>query len=89
MKIIPLKQLNLEFRHFEAKRKLSTSFDMFLADKCLHDILMNGSKLGKEFVKRRKMPIFIDMEDASDLNEQVRKVLDSTLIRLNGKGNLM
>ena len=52
--IIPLKQLNLEFRPFEAKRKLSTSFDLFLADKCLHEILYGGSKLGKEFRKRRK-----------------------------------
>jgi hypothetical protein len=52
--VIPLKQLNLEFRHFEAKRKLSTSFDLFLADKALHEILFGGSKLGKEFRKRRK-----------------------------------
>ena len=52
--IMPLKQLNLEFRHFEAKRKLCTSFDLFLADKCLHEILYGGSKLGKEFRKRRK-----------------------------------
>ena len=35
------------------------------------------------------MPIFIDVADGSDLNEKVRSVLDSTLIRLNGKGNLM
>ena len=52
--IMPLKQLNLEFRHFEAKRKLVTSFDLFLADKALHEILYGGSKLGKEFRKRRK-----------------------------------
>lgn len=54
LKIMPLKQLNLEFRPFETKRKLSTSFDLFLADKCLHDILFNGSKLGKEFNKRKR-----------------------------------
>ena len=57
--IIPLKQLNLEFRHFEAKRKLSTSFDLFLADKCLHEILFSGSKLGKEFRKRRKYTLSV------------------------------
>ena len=52
--IMPLKQINLEFRHFEAKRKLATSFNLFLADKCLHEILFSGSKLGKEFRKRRR-----------------------------------
>ena len=51
---MPIKQLKLEFRHFEAKRKLCTSFDMFLSDKCLHEILFNGSKLGKEFKKRKR-----------------------------------
>ena len=55
---MPLKQINLEFRHFEAKRKLCTSFDLFLADKCLHEILFSGSKLGKEFRKRRKYRMF-------------------------------
>lgn len=53
-KVMPLKQLNLEFRPFEAKRTLSTSFDIFLADKSLYEILFNGSKLGKEFRKRKK-----------------------------------
>lgn len=58
LKVIPLKQLNLEFRPFETKRKLVTSFDLFLADKCLHEILFSGCKLGKEFRKRRRY-IFI------------------------------
>lgn len=53
-KIMPLKQLNLEFRPFETKRTLSTSFDIFLADKSLYEILFTGSKLGKEFRKRKK-----------------------------------
>lgn len=53
-KVMPLKQLNLEFRPFETKRTLSTSFDLFLADKTLYEILFNGSKLGKEFRKRKK-----------------------------------
>jgi len=88
--IMPLKQINLEFRHFEAKRKLCTSFDMFLADKCLYDILNHGSKLGKEFIKRRKMPLFIDISDEKQtLSDKVRQVLDSTLIRLNGKGPMV
>lgn len=87
--IIPLKQLNLEFRHFEAKRKLSTSFDLFLADKCLHDIIHNGSKLGTEFRKRRRFPIDVDMEDPVDLKRNVHDILGSTFIRLTGKGALI
>ena len=109
---MPLKQINLEFRPFEAKRKLSTSFDMFIADKCLTDILRNGSKLGKEFAKRRKcvslvlsllyrfelnliggcalhfrMPIFVDMsKEPEEVSATIRGFIDSTIIRLNGKG---
>jgi len=86
--IVPLKQLNLEFRHFEAKRKLCTSFDMFLADKCLHEILFNGSKLGKEFRKRRKMPVEIDVNSLT-LKEDIQNVLYSTSIRLSGRGAIV
>jgi ribosome biogenesis protein UTP30 len=83
---MPLKQLNLEFRPFETKRALCTSYDLFLADECLHDILFNGSRLGKEFQKRRKMPIEIDMRNEDKLKDAVMEVLNSTVIRLTGKG---
>lgn len=52
--ILPMKQIKLEFRPFEIKRKLSTSFTMFVADKSLHEILFGGSHLGREFQKRKK-----------------------------------
>jgi len=87
--IIPMKQLKLEFRPFELKRKLASSFDLFLADKCLHEILYQGSHLGKEFQKRRKMPLEIDLEKEDDLHKTVAGIVDSTLIRLNGKGTLL
>jgi len=88
-RVVPLKQLNLEFRPFEAKRALSTSYDLFLADKCLHEILFGGSKLGKEFHKRRKMPIEIDVENCKDLKQTVMDVLNSTVIRFTGKGAII
>ncbi|CAF0706001.1 unnamed protein product [Brachionus calyciflorus] len=88
-KIMPLKQLNLEFRPFETKRTLSTSFDLFLADKCLHEILFSGSKLGREFRKRRKMPFEVDVEGSKNLKEDVMNILNSTTIRLNGRGPVL
>jgi len=89
--ILPIRQLKLEFRNFETKRKLCTSFDMFLADKCLHDILYNGSKLGVEFRKRKKMPIEVELEnEKKDLESTVKDiVLNSTAINFNGKGALI
>jgi ribosome biogenesis protein UTP30 len=86
---MPIKQLKLEFRHFEAKRKLVTSFDMFLSDKCLHEILFNGSKLGKEFKKRKRMPVEIDLDDEAKLKENVDNILHSTFITLTGKGPIL
>ncbi|RMZ97840.1 ribosomal L1 domain-containing 1-like, partial [Brachionus plicatilis] len=88
-KVLPLKQLNLEFRPFETKRTLSTSFDIFLADKRLHEILFNGSKLGKEFHKRKRMPFGVDVEGSKNLKEDVMKILNSTTIRLTGKGPVL
>lgn len=85
--IIPIKQLKLEFRHFEAKRKLCTSFDMFLSDKCLHEILFSGSKLGKEFKKRKRMPVEIDMD--KPIKAQIDNILHSTTITLTGKGPIL
>jgi hypothetical protein len=44
----------LEFRPYEAKKKLCATYDLFLAEKGLHDILHHGSRLGKEFRKKKK-----------------------------------
>lgn len=87
--VIPVKQLNIEFRPHEAKRKLCTSFDVFIADRCLHDILFNGSKLGKEFRKRRKMPFEVDVEKSANLKESIMDILNSTQIRLTGNGSVI
>lgn len=87
--VMPLKQFKLEFRPYQTKRTLSTSFDMFLADKCLHEILYQGSQLGKEFHKKKKMPIDVDLENTDKLHETVTDIVHSTLIRLNGKGPII
>jgi ribosome biogenesis protein UTP30 len=55
---MPVKQLKLEFRPYEAKKKLCATFDLFLAEKGLHDILFRGSRLGKEFRKKKKLVFF-------------------------------
>lgn len=86
--IMPIKQLKLEFRPYEIKRKLACSFDMFLADKSLHEVLFNGSQLGKEFQKRRKMPIEIEINPET-LRSTVEEIIHSTMIRLNGKGTMI
>ncbi|KAI0987183.1 hypothetical protein GJ496_004134 [Pomphorhynchus laevis] len=54
-KVITYHQLKSEFNTFEAKRKLATSFDLFIADE---RIIKNIANLtGKEFRVRRKWPI--------------------------------
>lgn len=88
--ILPIKQIKLEFRPFEIKRKLSTSYNLFLADKGLHDILFSGSHLGREFQRRNKMPIEIDLEKCEDnLKQTIDEILSSTTIRLHGKGPII
>lgn len=86
--VLPVKQIKLEFRPFEAKRKLCSSYDLFISDEKLHSILFHGSKLGKEFRKKKKMPIPVDL-DKPNAAETIKNIFQSTVIHLNGKGPLI
>ncbi|XP_033123791.1 ribosomal L1 domain-containing protein 1-like [Anneissia japonica] len=58
--VIPLKDLIAEYKSFESRRKLVRMYDMFLADKRIFHRL--APHTGKEFYKRNKYPIRVDME---------------------------
>ncbi|KAF8369257.1 hypothetical protein HHK36_032732 [Tetracentron sinense] len=58
-KVLKLSKLKSDYRPFEAKRKLCDSFDLFFADKRIIPLLPR--LLGKQFFKKKKIPIPVDL----------------------------
>ncbi|XP_061191368.1 ribosomal L1 domain-containing protein 1-like [Saccostrea echinata] len=83
-KIIPLKELKLEYKPFEAKRNLSNEFGLFLADKRIMRLL--PSLLGKNFYGRKRNPIQVDLE-AKNLKAEVTKAVNSTRCIIKNRGS--
>ena len=52
LQVIPLEKLRTEFKSFESRRQLCSSFDVFLADSRVYHNL--HGILGKSFYARRK-----------------------------------
>lgn len=81
--IIPLKQIKLEYQTFEAKRHLSTLYDIFLADSRIFRLL--PAIIGKAFYVRNKFPISLNLE-AKNLKKELDKALSFTFCELHGRG---
>ena len=56
--IIPITKLKTNFKSFEAKRQLSASYDLFLADRRLYQMLPR--LLGKKFFEKKKCVVSDD-----------------------------
>ncbi|PIK44599.1 putative ribosomal L1 domain-containing protein 1 [Apostichopus japonicus] len=83
-KVMPIRVLKREYRPFEARRNLARSYDLFLTDVkilgCLSD------HLGKEFYKRNKYPVAVDL-DKKDLNKEISRAISAAYINLSNKGS--
>ncbi|KAF8007793.1 hypothetical protein BT93_K1708 [Corymbia citriodora subsp. variegata] len=76
-KVLKLSKLRTNYRPFEAKRKLCDSYDMFLADRRVVGMLPR--LLGKQFFKKKKIPVGVDLRHKS-WKEQVERVCASALL---------
>ncbi|XP_003746082.1 ribosomal L1 domain-containing protein 1 [Galendromus occidentalis] len=82
--ILPVMQLETEFKPFEAKRKLCQAFDHFICD---HRILFRMPQLlGTSFFKRRKLPIRVYMKDEEKLKDIIEEAIQKTLIYITPEG---
>ncbi|KAL8617607.1 hypothetical protein ACOMHN_064697 [Nucella lapillus] len=82
--VIPLKALKLEYKPYEAKRKLSNSYDIFLADARIIRLL--PSFLGKAFYGRNRLPVQVRM-DAKDLKGEFEAAVSNSVCCLRGRGS--
>eukprot|EP00884_Botryococcus_braunii_P005373 jgi/Botrbrau1/14837/Bobra.0278s0007.1 len=84
-KVIGVSKLRTTYESFEAKRKLCTDFDLFLAD---NRILPSLPKLiGKTFFKKKKQPIPVDLR-RKEWGEEVQRALNATYMFL-GHGSCL
>ncbi|KAK6168344.1 hypothetical protein SNE40_020898 [Patella caerulea] len=82
--IIPLKNLLLEYKPFEAKRNLSNMYDIFLADSRVTKVLPRI--LGKHFYGRKKIPKRVIMS-ADSLKDEVNGAINRCNYVMSMKGS--
>ncbi|ORX74684.1 ribosomal protein L1, partial [Linderina pennispora] len=73
--VISIKKLKHDHKAYEAKRRVLTSYDLFLTD----DRILNSlpKALGTKFFQRKKLPFPVNL-DASDLKKELSKAIGST-----------
>jgi ribosomal protein L1 len=85
-KVIGITKLRKEFSRYEAKRKLSSTFDLFLADSRLMHLL--PKLIGAKFFDKKKHPSLIDL-DRSDITPSLIKARDATYFHLRAGPTIM
>ncbi|OVA18947.1 Ribosomal protein L1 [Macleaya cordata] len=78
-KVLKLSKLKTDYRAFEAKRKLCSSYDFFFADKRVIPLL--PKLLGKQFFKKKKIPVPVDLTH-KNWKEQIENSCGSALLYL-------
>lgn len=76
IKIISTEKLKTKYKAYEARRKLCASFDLFLADDNI--ITMLPSLLGKEFFKKKKLPLPVRIN--KNLSSKIERCIKSTVL---------
>ena len=78
-KVLSLQKLRTDFKDFEAKRRLLSTYDMFMAEKSILPML--PKVIGSKFFKKKKHPLPIKMSSL-DLGKPVYRALKSTYLYL-------
>ncbi|XP_051877633.1 ribosomal L1 domain-containing protein 1 [Pristis pectinata] len=82
--IIPYKVLKTEYKPFEAKRRLLSRFDLFLADDRIRRLL--PSHVGKHFYKSKKVPLPVKLS-SKNFAKELNKIIQGTILPINNKGS--
>ncbi|KVI12188.1 ribosomal L1 domain-containing protein 1-like [Cynara cardunculus var. scolymus] len=81
-RIIKLSKLKSDYRSFESKMELFNSFDVFLADRRINEML--PKILGKVFYnKKKKIPVPVELRRDGDWKEEIEKGFCSSLLWLS------
>uniref|UniRef100_A0A8C4Q0X4 Ribosomal L1 domain-containing protein 1 n=1 Tax=Eptatretus burgeri TaxID=7764 RepID=A0A8C4Q0X4_EPTBU len=83
-KVMAFNTLKKEYKAYEAKRKLASSFELFLTDSRIARLL--PSHIGKHFYKMKKAPMSVDMK-ARQLNAEIQRFVGGTRLQVSNKGS--
>ncbi|XP_072466187.1 LOW QUALITY PROTEIN: uncharacterized protein [Notamacropus eugenii] len=81
--VIPYKKLKHEYKPYEAKRRLLSSFDLFLADERIRRLL--PSHIGKHFYRRKKVPVSVDLT-TKNLSKHINRIVQGTSLTVTNHG---
>tara|TARA_E500000178_G_C16856367_1_gene677557 strand:- start:84 stop:971 length:888 start_codon:yes stop_codon:yes gene_type:complete len=73
--VIGLQKLRTDYQQYKAKRKLCSSYDLFLCDGSI--LPMMTKALGKEFFKKKKQPVPVRLE-VNNLKKEIGRARDAT-----------
>ncbi|XP_015170499.1 ribosomal L1 domain-containing protein 1-like [Solanum tuberosum] len=80
-KVLKFTKLKSEYKSFDSKLDLYGSYELFLADKRVMNLL--PGLLGKQFYKKkRKVPVPVDLRGNSSWKEEIERACSSTLLCL-------
>ncbi|XP_010978337.1 ribosomal L1 domain-containing protein 1 isoform X1 [Camelus dromedarius] len=82
--IIPLRTLKKEYKAYEAKQRLLSSFNFFLADARIRRLL--PSHLGKHFYNRKKVPVPVNLL-AKNLSKEINDCVGGTVLNISKSGS--
>jgi len=78
-KVISLEKLRKEYKTFALKRQLADSFDVFLCDDRIYNLVLKN--LGKTFTKSHKEPLPVCCTRNRNLAKEIKKTLSCTVLR--------
>ncbi|XP_022108401.1 ribosomal L1 domain-containing protein 1-like [Acanthaster planci] len=82
--VMPLQVLKKEYQAFDSRRQLAKRYDIFLADERIFRLM--HVHLGKEFYRRKKYPITVNMKKVN-LKAEILKAINPTYFILTNRGN--
>ncbi|KAM5227735.1 ribosomal L1 domain-containing protein 1 [Ctenodactylus gundi] len=83
-RIIPFRTLKTEYKAYEAKLGLLSSFDFFLADERIRRLL--PSHIGRHFYQRKKVPVPVNLL-AKNLSKEISDSIGGTVLNISSSGS--
>jgi len=81
--VMPMRQLRVEYKEFEAKRNLCNRFDKVLVDDRI--IRLIPQFLGAPFYRKNMMPVQVCLTK-KDLKQEITRCINTTLMPLSNQG---
>uniref|UniRef100_A0A8C8YRJ0 Ribosomal L1 domain-containing protein 1 n=1 Tax=Prolemur simus TaxID=1328070 RepID=A0A8C8YRJ0_PROSS len=82
--IIPLHTLKKEYKSYEAKLRLMSSFDFFLTDARIRRLL--PTLIGRHFYQRKKVPVSVNLL-TKNLSKEISQSIGGTILNISKSGS--